>query len=368
MPPAEFFYFPFDAGPGSESAENQWGEMFVWMRTTGILTESLTLNTTTDDLAVTPGSLTDLVIEVAIGEAWVQGFMYQHTTDYALYDLEENLSGDPRIDLVVVELDVDANEIVEKVVTGTPDPSPVAPTPIQNSTIWQMPLAEIYVADGATTITSMDITDVRVRSMQGDGGSVAVTLSSAGGDETLIADSNAPPDLVTKGLTAGTNISLSSDADSVTITGANAPSDSPLCIVRRSTNLSCANNSIVTMVWDIEDIDSTGTMWESVTNPQNVTIPEDGYYSITVHIFWGGDASGNGMARTFIRKNGGSVSMFAARTTGNYNVSNDHAVTIPCVAGDIITVHPQQTSGTTLNVLFVNAFSPALEVRKLREL
>jgi hypothetical protein len=224
LPPAEFFYFPFDAGPGAESAENQWGEMFVWMRTTGVLTESLTLDPSAGDLAVSPGSLTDLVIQIAVGQAWVQGFMFQHEEDYAYYDIEENSSGDPRIDLVVVELDVDNNIIEEKVVTGTPDPSPVPPTPIQNDTIWQMPLAEIAVADGATTITSMDITDVRVRSVQGDGGSSAVSLTSGTGDESLVAD-GVGPDLEIKAITAGPNISLTSDGDQVTIEATGAGSD-----------------------------------------------------------------------------------------------------------------------------------------------
>tara|TARA_R100000426_G_scaffold80900_1_gene58770 strand:+ start:474 stop:1577 length:1104 start_codon:yes stop_codon:yes gene_type:complete len=366
--PAEFHYFPFDDGPGEDSMENRWEAMMQYMRTTGILIpwDQSSLEPSTGDLAITANG--GLSVQSAVGEGWVHGFMFQQQTDYYSITISPNSSGEDRIDLVTARLDTDANTIVIHVEEGTPSMSPVAPTPVESDPIWDLPLAEVYVEDSAVTILPDNITDLRVISTQGAGGSSSVTLASAGGDETLVAGSNAPPNLVTKGLIAGSNISLSSDADTVTITVANAPADSPLCIVRRSTNLSCANNSIVTMVWDIEDIDSTGTMWESVTNPQNVTIPEDGYYLISVHIFWGGDAAGNGMARTFIRKNGGSVSMFAARTTGNYNVSNDHTVTIPCLAGDIITVHPQQTSGTTLNVLFVNAFSPALEVRKVREL
>ena len=189
-----FDYFPFESGDGAFITEPRWTDMFTWMRTVGVLSEDTTLATDAE-LAVNPASPSvGTQVQVEDGEAFIQGFMFIQTDGPEVIDIPLNDSGDPRIDLLVLRLDK-TNDIIEYVdIEGTPDPSPVAPDPIQNSTIWDLPLAEIAVANGAVTILSGDITDVRVRSMQGDGGSTAVTLTSAGGDETLIADSNAPPD------------------------------------------------------------------------------------------------------------------------------------------------------------------------------
>ena len=175
--PAEFAYFPFEAGAGSESSEPQWGAMFKYMRTTGILTADSSLDPTSDNLAVTAYAV-GLAVKVAVGEAWVQGFMFQQTMNYNYLTIESNLSGNPRIYLVVVELDVDANIIEEKVITGTPDPTPVAPTPAQNDTVWQLPLATVDVADGAVVIDDADITDLRVHSYQAQKGSSPLVAGS----------------------------------------------------------------------------------------------------------------------------------------------------------------------------------------------
>lgn len=169
--PAEFYYFPFDDGPGSDSEENRWESMMKYMRTTGVLIpwDQSTLNPSTGDLAVTANG--GLSVQTAVGEAWIHGFMFQQQDDYYSIAISPNSSGDPRIDLVTARLDTDANTIVIHVEEGTPDPSPVAPTPVESDPIWDLSLAEVYVADGAVTILSGDITDVRVRSIQGNGGS-----------------------------------------------------------------------------------------------------------------------------------------------------------------------------------------------------
>jgi hypothetical protein len=415
LPPAEFFYFPFDAGPGAESAENQWGEMFVWMRTTGVLTESLTLDPSAGDLAVSPGSLTDLVIQIAVGQAWVQGFMFQHEEDYAYYDIEENSSGDPRIDLVVVELDVDNNIIEEKVVTGTPDPSPVPPTPIQNDTIWQMPLAEIAVADGATTITSMDITDVRVRSVQGDGGSSAVTLTSGTGDESLVSDGVGPdleikaltagtnitltsdgdqvtieatgagssvtlanagttslvndgvgPALATKGLVAGTNISFSTSATDVTITGANAPSDSPICFVyKNATTTGLTDGSTTTIDFDTSIL-NPNSMWNSMTNPSRITIGENGVYYVNALVGWVGVALANGPVGIQILVNGATtIGRSRILIVGADTLYLNASIFYSLSATDYLTLAVINNSGQTLS-LTSSTDGPKLQAVKIR--
>jgi hypothetical protein len=221
--PAEFFYFPFDDGPGADSEENRWEDMMQYMRTTGVLIpwDQTTLEPATGDLAVTANG--GLSVQTAVGEAWIHGFMFQQQDDYYSIAISANSSGDPRIDLLTARLDTDANTIVYHVEEGTPDPSPVAPTPVESDPIWDLSLAEIYVADGAVTILAGDITDTRVISVQASGSSSAVTLASGTGDESLVAD-GVGPDLEIKAITAGPNISLTSDGDQITIEATGAGS------------------------------------------------------------------------------------------------------------------------------------------------
>jgi len=168
-------FFPFDDGPGANSEENRWGDMMKYMRTTGILTTSNTLSPTGDS-AIAPQL--NMQIQAYHGESWVEGFMFIHTGDTYPLVINDNTSGDPRIDLVTLRLDRDANTIEYHVEEGTPDPSPVAPTPVQDDVIWDLPLAEIAVSDGATVITTMDITDVRTRSYQAQKGSSNLVAGS----------------------------------------------------------------------------------------------------------------------------------------------------------------------------------------------
>lgn len=67
----------------------------------------------------------------------------------------------PRIDAVVIERNDNNREIIAKVVTGTAAVSPVAPTPIRTDTVYQIVLAHIAVATGATVITQSNITSKR---------------------------------------------------------------------------------------------------------------------------------------------------------------------------------------------------------------
>jgi hypothetical protein len=173
---SEFNYFPFESGDGAFITEPRWKLMFTWMRTVGVLTTEETLPPD-DELFVGP-TTPGLSVEVFPGEAFIQGMFWSHTDDPAALAITENDSGDPRIDLVVLRTDF-VNDIIEYVVIeGTPDPSPVAPDPVQNDTVWDLPLATVDVADGATEITSMDITDERVPSYQAQKGSSPLVAGS----------------------------------------------------------------------------------------------------------------------------------------------------------------------------------------------
>lgn len=69
-----------------------------------------------------------------------------------------------RIDTVVARLDLslEARSIDLYVVKGTASESPVAPMLTRNSTIWELGLANIFVAKNTATITQQRITDTRL--------------------------------------------------------------------------------------------------------------------------------------------------------------------------------------------------------------
>ena len=68
----------------------------------------------------------------------------------------------PRIDTIVVERNDTDRRITIKAITGTYSASPTATAPVRANNIYQIVLAQIYVAAGATSITQAAITDTRM--------------------------------------------------------------------------------------------------------------------------------------------------------------------------------------------------------------
>lgn len=66
-----------------------------------------------------------------------------------------------RIDRIVLRLDRNARQITIEAKTGTPSASPAIPSITRTDDVWELSLARIYVAAGATSITQAEITDER---------------------------------------------------------------------------------------------------------------------------------------------------------------------------------------------------------------
>lgn len=177
--------------------QTDWLLMFSWDRTSGILAESTTLSDTGDSF-VAPYS--GLILQIYPGEAWIQGFYFQYTIDPSnpgnyTFSISPNTSGYTRIDLVVLTLDLTLNQITYQTLEGIPSASPIPPVPEQDDLIWQLPIAQVTVSNGASTINSGNITDKRVRSVQAGAGSSPliagsnITLSATGpsGDFIIIS-------------------------------------------------------------------------------------------------------------------------------------------------------------------------------------
>lgn len=68
----------------------------------------------------------------------------------------------PRIDTIVVERNDTDRKITIKAITGTYSANPTATAPVRANNVYQIVLAQIYVAAGATSITQAAITDTRM--------------------------------------------------------------------------------------------------------------------------------------------------------------------------------------------------------------
>ena len=67
----------------------------------------------------------------------------------------------PRIDTIVVERNDTDRQITIKAITGKYSANPTATAPVRANNVYQIVLAQIYVAAGATSITQAAITDTR---------------------------------------------------------------------------------------------------------------------------------------------------------------------------------------------------------------
>lgn len=109
--------------------------------------------------ACTPGAGARSVV-VAAGTVWaLHGY---HSVSGATLSLPENVSGQPRVDVVVLDVDYSADSASVVALAGTPAASPVAPALTQIAGLrWQVPLAHVSVAPGAGVLPVTALRDVR---------------------------------------------------------------------------------------------------------------------------------------------------------------------------------------------------------------
>jgi microcystin-dependent protein len=133
-----------------------WAAFFRSLFSTGVSHGTL------GALAVTQHSSGDRSVDVATGSAWVYGYMVTNDAS-ANVAVAANSSGNPRIDRIILRNTV-ATGITIEVLQGTPAASPAAPALTQNSTTYEISLAQVYLANGYTQILTANITDERTYS------------------------------------------------------------------------------------------------------------------------------------------------------------------------------------------------------------
>ena len=147
-------YFPFDAGAGANVTESQWSSMGQYWRGSGVIA-------TAANYLEVYGDSSGMQAKVKTGKAWIKGHYFESDAVVTLAVSAADPSN-PRWDRVVVHLDWTGNTIALTVLTGTAGASPTAPTLTQSASIWEIPLARVYVPAGASTIRVGDVVDERV--------------------------------------------------------------------------------------------------------------------------------------------------------------------------------------------------------------
>lgn len=100
-------------------------------------------------------------ISVAVGSAFINGYNYQ-LTEPLILNIATASGTNPRIDRVVVRLDMSARAINLVVKTGTATANPTAPELTRTADIYELGIADIFVQSGAVAITSDNISDTRL--------------------------------------------------------------------------------------------------------------------------------------------------------------------------------------------------------------
>ena len=122
------------------------------------------------------GELNNLVVEgysggmlvrVKSGTASVRGFYFHNPSDL-LIPIDAADATNDRIDCVVMQMDISAEAIDADddpvqltVVKGTPASSPVAPSLMNDDTVYDVVLAEVFIQAQASTIAAEDVSDER---------------------------------------------------------------------------------------------------------------------------------------------------------------------------------------------------------------
>ena len=131
---------------------SDWAEYFASFIGNGVFGSPST------NLQVTPGS--GMNVSVSAGLAWINGYFYVNNAGITL-PLSTADGSLPRIDRIVICWSLADRAITAAVKTGTAASSPSAPALSRGSSIYELAIADVYVAAGATSISSSNITDRR---------------------------------------------------------------------------------------------------------------------------------------------------------------------------------------------------------------
>lgn len=103
-------------------------------------------------------------VKVRPGSGWIDGYFLYSDDDYVL-ELDKSDGLLKRIDRIVMRLNHMTRQIEIAVKKGTFASAPVAPTLQRDGNAYELALADVFIANGATQITQANITDTRLNKL-----------------------------------------------------------------------------------------------------------------------------------------------------------------------------------------------------------
>ncbi|MGX2958051.1 hypothetical protein JNUCC23_02010 [Peribacillus sp. JNUCC 23] len=104
---------------------------------------------------------TGMTVNVKAGKAWIKGYYFANDADYTLQlDVADGVL--KRIDRIGLRLDFLSREIVPVIIKGVFASNPVAPALQRDADAYELALADVFINNGAISISQANITDTRL--------------------------------------------------------------------------------------------------------------------------------------------------------------------------------------------------------------
>jgi len=147
--------FPFTSISGDRQySSSEWREYF------NALVEGGIVGGVGNELEVKPQAVPNKTIFIDTGSILIEGAMRSIETTVDL-SFADNISGSTRIDRVIARINYNDRKIEFVVKEGTPSASPTPPSLVRDSAVYELSLAQVYLANGYSNITGADIIDER---------------------------------------------------------------------------------------------------------------------------------------------------------------------------------------------------------------
>lgn len=102
----------------------------------------------------------ELKLNVAVGDAFINGYWYKNDENFELQLAQANGSL-PRIDRIVLRWDSLTRYINLAILQGNPAATPSAKNLTRNADTWELGLADVYIGRGVLSVSDANITDLR---------------------------------------------------------------------------------------------------------------------------------------------------------------------------------------------------------------
>jgi hypothetical protein len=138
--------------------EDYWTKMFRYVLGSGVM--AVNFDDGLNELNITAPS-SGMTVNMDSGAAWIQGHYYENDASGVAIGPLAPAEGSTRYDLIVLQCKWGPNaQIMAAIHKGTAGAA--APTPTQQyGVLWELPLAQVTVAPGTTSISATMITDSR---------------------------------------------------------------------------------------------------------------------------------------------------------------------------------------------------------------